>query len=324
MLDTKHILVAVADPGAKSSLAVSRAGEIAAKTGARVTLFHSLYSPYVAGEQFYSPTDLQRDIESAVNARKAQLERLAKPLAAAGIATHVRCRWDYPIHESVVREALREDIDLLVLESHRHRAAARLVLSNTDWQLIRLCPCPVLLVKTARRYDRPRVLASVDPMHAHAKPAGLDARLLGMGAGLAEAFRGKLHAAHFYMLAPSVVTGFMIEPLPLPVDIANRYERDVRKAFDQLVARFDLTPRRAHLRAGLPVEGLPELAAELDASVVVMGAVSRTGLKRLFIGSTAERVIDHIQCDVLVVKPEGFKTPVPRRAVNRPVVLPPL
>jgi universal stress protein E len=324
MFQSKHILVALADPAAKSSPAVARAQEFAAKTGAQVTLFHSLYNPYVAGEQFYSPTDLQRDIEAAVNARKRELERLAKPLLAAGIAAHVRVRWDYPIHESIVREALREKIDLVVIESHRHGAAARLVLTNTDWQLIRLCPCPVLLVKSSRRYERARVLVSVDPMHAHAKPAALDSRLLATGSALAETFGGKLHAAHFYLLATPLATGFMVEPLPLPAEIAEQHARDVRKAFEGLTAKYELGTRRSHLRAGIPVDELPDLAAEIDAQLVVMGAVSRSGLKRLFIGHTAERVIDRLRCDVLIVKPEGFKTPVPRRAVNRPVVLPPL
>ena len=236
----------------------------------------------------------------------------------------MRVRWDYPVHESIVREVMREDIDLLVIESHRHGAAARLVLTNTDWQLIRLCPCPVLLVKSNRSYERARVLVSVDPMHAHAKPAALDARLLATGSALAETFAGKLHAAHFYMLTTPLATGFMVEPLPLPAEIAEQHARDVRKAFDELTARYELGTRRAHLRTGIPVDELPDLASEIDAPLVVMGAVSRSGLKRLFIGHTAERVIDRLKCDVLIVKPEGFKTPVPRRAVNRPVVLPPL
>jgi hypothetical protein len=60
-------------------------------------------------------------------------------------------------------------------------------------------------------------------------------------------------------------------------------------------------------------------AAALHAGVVVMGAVSRSGLARLFIGNTAERVLDHVDCDVLVVKPRGFKTRVERRpAVSAP------
>ncbi|MCX7055810.1 MAG: universal stress protein [Proteobacteria bacterium] len=324
MFKSKHILVALADTASKSAPAIARAGEIAAKTGAKVTLFHSLYSPYLAGEQFYSPVELQRDIEVAVNARKEALEKLAKPLRDAGIPVHVRCRWDYPVHDSIVREAVREKVDLVLIGSHRHGIAARLILTNTDWQVIRLCPCPVLLVKTTRRYERPRVLAAIDPLHGHAKPVALDALLLSAGADLAAAFGGKLHAAHFYSLGTPLSTGFMIEPLPLPVEIAEQHAGDIGKAFDVLVAPYGLTAGRKHVRNGLPVDELPVLADEIDACVVVMGAVSRTGLKRLFIGHTAERVLDSLKSDVLIIKPEGFKTPVPRRAANRPVLLPPL
>jgi universal stress protein E len=322
MLSTQHILVAIADADARPTAALARAAEIAKRTGARVTLFHSLYSPYLAGEQFYSAPELEADIEAAVNGRKKALERLAKPLAAAGIRTHVRCRWDYPVHDSIVREVVREKVDLLVLESHRHRALGRLLLGNTDWQLIRLCPCPVLLVKRARHYHRPRVLVAVDPLHAHAKPAPLDAALLAAGSDFAATFGGKLHALHCYVPMSTVLAGYMVDPMPLPVDVSARYEREVRTAFDRLVASHRLGARRAHLRAGLAVDVLPEAAEELGAQLVVMGAVSRSGLKRLFIGSTAERVIDHLTCDVLVVKPAGFRTPVPRRAANRPVILP--
>ena len=37
-----------------------------------------------------------------------------------------------------------------------------------------------------------------------------------------------------------------------------------------------------------------------------MGAVSRSGLQRIFIGSTAERVLDRLPCDLIVVKRPGF------------------
>jgi hypothetical protein len=52
-----------------------------------------------------------------------------------------------------------------------------------------------------------------------------------------------------------------------------------------------------------------------------MGAVSRSALKRLFIGSTAEKVIDALTCDVCVVKPPGFRTTVPARAPHLPVAV---
>lgn len=323
-MKVKHILVAVADPSARSSTALAKAAMLGKNTGAEITLFHSLYSPYVAGEQFYSPDALEKDIEGAVNARKAQLAKLARQLEKDGQQVRVRVRWDYPVYESIVREVVREGIDLVVAESHRHTRVSRAVLSNTDWQLIRLCPCPVLFVKTAKPYDRVRVLAAVDPLHAHAKPEALDNRILGTGRDLAEAFRGKLHAVHSYVLATPFSSGVLMEPVPLPVNVAEQHLAGVKKSFEKLTDQFGIGPRSRHLRAGNPGEEIPAVAEEIDAGVVVMGAMSRSGLKRLFIGSTAERVIDYLKCDVLIIKPEGFKTPVPKQPGYRPVVLPPL
>ncbi|MBS1199561.1 MAG: hypothetical protein H6R27_239 [Proteobacteria bacterium] len=323
-MKVKHILVALGDPGTRSSAALAKAAAIARKTDSQLTLFHSLYSPYVAGEQFYSPDALEKDIEGAVNARKAQLARLAVPLEKEGLSVRVRVRWDYPVYESIVREAVREGADLVVAESHRHTRTARVVLSNTDWQLIRLCPCPVLFVKTAKPYDRVRVLAAVDPLHAHAKPEQLDRKILEEGRDLAETFNGQLHVVHAYLLATPFTSGVLMEPVPLPVSVAEQHLADVKKAFNDLLKPLGLGPRRGHLRSGNASIEIPAVAEEVGAGVVVMGAVSRSGLRRLFIGSTAERVIDHLVCDVLVIKPDGFKTPVPRRPGYRPVVLPPL
>ena len=53
------------------------------------------------------------------------------------------------------------------------------------------------------------------------------------------------------------------------------------------------------------------LAAERRADLMVMGAVSRSRLREIFIGSTAERVLDHLPCDVLVVKAADFRENLP-------------
>ncbi len=323
-MKVRHILVATADLSASKTPALDKAAAIARKSGATITLFHSIYSPYVAGERFYSPDALQKDIEAAVNVPRDQLARMAVPLEKDGLKVRVRVRWDYPVYESIVREVMREKIDLVVAESHRHTRTARVLLTNTDWQLIRLCPCPVLFVKTARPYDRGRVLAAVDPMHAHAKPENLDEQILQIASELAAAFNGRLHAVHSYLLGTPFSSGAMIDTVSLPVSVTELQLTEVRKAFDKLLEPHTLTEKRRHLRPGNPAREIPAVAEELEAGVVVMGAVSRSGLKRLFIGSTAERVIDHLPCDVLVIKSDDFKTPVPRRPGYRPIVLPPL
>jgi universal stress protein E len=323
-MELKRILVAIADCQDRKSAALAKAAAIATRTGATLTLFHSLYNAEIAGEGLLGPDTLERDIEAAVRARKEMLGRLAAPLERDGLQLRVRVRWDYPVHESIVREVLRGKSDLVVAESHRHTRLARVVLSNTDWQLIRLCPCPVLFVKTARPYERARILAAVDPMHAHAKPAALDAEILAMAQGLAQAFNGRLHAAHVYQFATPFTSGVLMEPVPLPVSVSARQLERVRREFEAIVGKYGLPARRRHLRAGSAALELPAIAQRIGAGVVVMGAISRSGLKRLFVGHTAERVIDRLACDVLVLKPAGFRTPVPRRGSLRPVVLPPI
>lgn len=320
----QRILVAVADCSTKNSPALAKAASLAKISGGTVTLFHSLYSSAISAESLVAPDRLERDIEEAVRGRKRELDAVAAGLARAGVKARTRVRWDYPVHESIVREARRGKYDLVVAESHRHTRLARIVLSNTDWQLIRVSPVPVLFVKTARPYDRARILAAVDPMHAFAKPAGLDADILAMASGVAGAFNGRLHATHVYQLATPFTSGVLMEPVPLPVNLAAKQQERIRREFLALVKRYELPERRRHLRAGNAADGIVALAERIGAGMVVMGAISRSGLKRLFVGSTAERVIDRLGCDVLVVKPAGFRSPVPRRRSPPPVVLPPI
>jgi universal stress protein E len=61
----------------------------------------------------------------------------------------------------------------------------------------------------------------------------------------------------------------------------------------------------------MAAECLPRLAAEWHADIVVMGAIARSGLRRVLIGSTAERVLESLPCDVLVVKPPDFVQNLP-------------
>jgi len=44
-----------------------------------------------------------------------------------------------------------------------------------------------------------------------------------------------------------------------------------------------------------------------------MGAISRSGIKRLVLGNVAEQVLDALPCDVLVVKPANFKARVGKK-----------
>jgi hypothetical protein len=69
---------------------------------------------------------------------------------------------------------------------------------------------------------------------------------------------------------------------------------------------------RCHLSMGEVAGQLSAFARRTGTAIVVMGAVSRSAIKRFFIGNAAERTLDRLNCDVLVVKPRGFRSGVER------------
>jgi universal stress protein E len=93
-------------------------------------------------------------------------------------------------------------------------------------------------------------------------------------------------------------------------EIEEKMRKQHQRRFDEITEFYEISDEHAHIVAGLTHEELTKLAKKLNAAVVVMGAVARNRLKRLFIGATAERTLEHIPCDVLIVKPAWFISPV--------------
>jgi universal stress protein E len=247
-------------------------------------------------------------------ARREQLEKLAARIRKHGIDVDVAADWDFPAYEAIIRKAQRISADLVVAENHHGtgRHPARWLLAYTDWELLRLCPLPVLLVKNRRLYHRPRVLAAIDPSHAYAKPSNLDRQILRAGAQLVHALHGELHALHAFVPAIPLVPAMPDGPM---IDIAATHEeleRAARRKLERAVDGFDVKRSHCHLVQGRPNAEIPRAVKRERCDIVAMGVVSRSGLKRFFIGNTAELTMDAITSDILVVKPADFDSRVPR------------
>jgi universal stress protein E len=279
-----------------------------------LTLVHCAFDPYVLPSRF-DIVDYERQIEESLAGHRAGLERLAQPLRRRGLKVAVQALWDYPPFEGIVREVLRSKTDLVVAETRERPRGARLFLTNNDWQLIRLCPTPLLLVKKGSGRGKARVLAAIDPLHAHGRSAHLDERILEIAQVIATANGGRMDVVHAYLPLTTMVAAGVAEAIVVPVDpkFERRHERDIKKAVDRASGPFNVPERQMHVEIGPPEQVITGLAKRLRTDLVVMGAISRRGLERIFVGNTAERILDQLPCDVLVVKPTRFRTTVPRR-----------
>ncbi len=306
-------LLCVVDPTTESQPTLGRAARLAAQTGADLELLVCYYNEYLAATRLFDASKLERVRTDILMSFEEWLERLAEPLRQEGITVRASAIWDHPLQEGIVRHAMKIDAGIVFKDTHHHSAVSRTFLTHTDWDLVRICPAPLWLVKPASMPDKPVLLAAVDPMHAHDKPATLDTRILDLAKTVNAALDGQLHVFHAFDprigLSSEMASAYL--PVSMPLDAISQEMREQHgRRMTELAAAADIVASRTHLVSGLVHEELPELAEKLAASVVIMGAVARNRLEHLFIGATAGRTLEHLPCDLLIVKPEGFESPL--------------
>lgn len=308
----ESITAVIVDPFRRDQPAATKAAEIAVRCGARLALLNTFMLPQPTSEAVLGSA--KQNIAAAIHQRLQQMEKLAARFARRGIVVQCAVEWDYPIHEAIVRHILKQKPDLLVAESHRQGRIARWVLANTDWELIRNCPCPLWFVRSASLPAKPRVLVAVDPRHTNDKPAHLDDRLLAAASSLTSQLQGEIDVAHAYRSPSNVNPGVLRAPIkrPLQAQRTREFIAETTQLVENLADRYGISSDRCFVKQGEATQVLTSLAKQRRADVLVLGAVSRSLLGRPVIGSTAEKVIDHVGCDVFVVKPAKFRTPVLR------------
>ena len=281
--------------------ALERAAWLAKQSGARLELFACDYDPDLdTGRLTAVWGAAPSPREQSLLRRRGQLEELAAPLRKDGLVVTADVVWEHPFEAAIVKKAAAHDYWLVAKDTHHHNLLERTLLTNVDWHLIRECAAPLLLVKDRKLGTEPNVLAAVDPVNEHDKPAALDDRILTFGADLARVTRGHLHVMHAYSTPMGA---------ELPPDIRTIIAQEHRLAMARFLDKHAVLGGRSHLYEGLAHDCLQRAAIDHSGDFVVMGAIARRGLKRLFIGSTAERVLDRLPCDLVIIKPLEFEVP---------------
>ncbi len=306
-------LLCVIDPTVDDQPALQRAVWVARSTGAELELMICYYKHYLSGDLSLDAPSLKRARAEQTRRHRRMLECMANPLRRRGVVVKTTVVWDHPLYAGVIRQAARSGADIVFKDTHNHAVLSRALFTHTDWNLTRTCPVPLWLVKP-HPIDEPVVfIAAIDPLNQNDKPAALDDQIMQLSKGIAGAVNGDVHAFHSYnptaALANATANAYI--PVSLPIDEIERQVREKhKKRFDEITEFHQIRTERCHLLSGLAHEELPALAANLNATVVVMGAVARNRWKRIFIGATAERTLEHLPCDLLIVKPDWFHTPV--------------
>lgn len=221
----------------------------------------------------------------------------------------------------LIRKVLRDSYDLVIKPAEDPRWLNRLF-GSEDMHLLRKCPCPIWLMKPNESTNYRCILAAVgfDPGEQEPDEDALNTFILELASSLALSDFADLHLVHVWD-APEA--GFVSLWSDNPDTAEIRFVESVcahhEAGMEQLTRRlceyigkeaYDYLSPKVHLPKGLASREILALVERIEADLVVMGTVGRTGISGLFIGNTAETVLYGLQCSVLAVKPPGFVSPV--------------
>jgi len=122
---------------------------------------------------------------------------------------------------------------------------------------------------------------------------------------IAERFDALVDVLHVWAPAPEPTGGTIGEVGAQPPPVVNSIAEDsAKKALDRFLQDHETCSHRVGqtmLVAGRPARAIIDIAEDTGADMVAMGTRGRTGLSRLVMGSTAEKVMRHVSCPVLMV-----------------------
>ena len=310
MTAENRILVVVDPTASNKQVCVERAAWLATNLDLDLELLICHYEPILPGARSDHAAFIERSREFAIGQQRKKLEEIARPLREQGLGVIVSAIWDRQLGDGIVRHVLRTNPRMVVKDTHYHSIISRAIFTNTDWHLVRKCPVPLWLAKPHPWSSTARIIASVDPGHEHDIEASLDATILNEATMLSENLSGELHAFHAYRPTSTVhYAALNVEDSAID-NLDEKIEQDHQQRLDNLMDDYPVLIDQTHMMAGDPAKLLPKLATDLDAGLVVMGAIGRNPLQRVFVGSTTEKVLDKLPCDLLIVKPDWYSTSV--------------
>lgn len=281
-MSRNEAIFVIVDPGASHHAGLVKAALIAKKSAARIDLF--------ACSSASSADEIARAAETS-----AMLRSLARPLRELGLEVTTETIRAESLR--ALAECLKQSCAQMVIKDvYQDADSGNAELTCSDWELARVCPISLLLSKATLWPALPKICIAIDPGHRQVALVPLEHSIMEQGRALAERLDGELHALHACM-PPAVTTVAAAD-----AERVTRHYRDRLASLESLMANHRVSTGQVHVGMGGSGDVLSRLVGQLEASIVVMGAVSRSPLRKNVIGSTAENLLRQLPCDVLLVK----------------------
>jgi nucleotide-binding universal stress UspA family protein len=287
-------IVVATDFSDTAAAALAWAAETAREHRARIVVVHAATMAPSAPEYVQLPGSAYDEIRAAA---RGQLDALIAALEPTGLPCSAELVVA-PAVAGIVAAATRAHADLVVAGTRGRTGWKRLLLGSTAARLVRDAPFPVLTVHPAdARHPRPvrAVLVATDFSDDAWRAAEAALRIVDT-----DPQASRVVLLHVYRTA--------LDAVPARAAAYAARIRATSTAAQQSAADWAARLSRPGLTVevrvheGYPPETIVDEATELGVDLIAMGTHGRSALERLWIGSTAERVLPEAPCPVLTVR----------------------
>ncbi len=312
-METYQNILAVIDPSTDEQKALKRAIELAVSIKAngssniKVTAFLTIFDFSYEMTTILSSNERNVMRQSVIKDKTLWLESIVNELKS-NIDIECQVVWHNRPFEAIIEQVIKHNYDIVIKGTHQHDKLKSVIFTPTDWHILRKCPCPVLLVKEHAWPENGNIIASLNVGSDEEEHDSLNVKITEQAKQLASLVQGNVHLVNSF---PGTPVNIAIE---IPEFNSTEYNDTMLKHHQQAMIahanKFDISVINTHVEEGLPETVIEQVADKIDAELVILGTVGRTGISAALIGNTAEHVIDQLNCDVLALKPEGYISPL--------------
>ena len=300
-------ILTVIDPTVEDQKALKRSIELANHTNANITAFLTIFDFSYEMTTMLSSDERETMRNSVIDDRLQWLKNLISTLNTTHLNISTKVVWHNRPFEAVIEEVLEHNHDIVIKGTHEHDKLKSVIFTPTDWHILRKCPCPVLLVKDHLWPEQGNIVAAINVGSDEPEHISLNEKITRQATDLATTIKANVHLVNSY---PGTPVNIAIEiPEFNAADYNNSMLKHHQEAMNLHCDKYAIPKENTHVLEGLPEDVIQALANKLDAELVILGTIGRTGLSAALIGNTAEHVIDRLNCDVLALKPDGYISP---------------
>ncbi len=244
--------------------------------------------------------------------RHDDLERLVYPYRDKGIDIKIKVLSGTPFI-NIIWEIVRKEHDLLITTPQGSGGLSEALFGTTTMHLMRKCPCPVWAIKPSKETSFSRIMAAVDFDPAHEENEALNTKIMELAVSLAQSHESELHVVHAWSLPGERKLRNIGSIRQSEVEkIVQKAMETHKEWLEELIQKYSPeTPgHHVHLLKGEAGDLISDTAKKNRVDLIVMGTVGRTGIPGFFIGNTAEKILQQVDCSVMAVKPDGFISPI--------------